>query len=126
MSILEKFRLDGKVALVTGARQGLGQEMAVGLAEAGADIAALDIGPCEETAERVKAAGRRTLQLTCDLGTASIAQLGEVVQTVVKELGGLDILLNNAGIIRRAPVLEFSEKDWDDVIQIDQKAVFFL
>jgi 2-deoxy-D-gluconate 3-dehydrogenase len=126
MSILEKFRLDGKVALVTGARQGLGQEMAIGLAEAGADIALLDLGPCDETDERVKAAGRRALQLTCDLGAASVDQLNEFVQTVVGALGAVDILLNNAGIIRRAPVLEFSEKDWDDVIDINQKSVFFL
>lgn len=125
-NILELFRLDGKVALVTGSRQGLGQEMAAGLAEAGADIATLDIGPCQETVDRVKGIGRSSLQLTCDLGSASVAQVGEMVQRIVDEMGRLDILVNNAGIIRRSPALEFSEADWDDVIQINLKSVFFL
>jgi 2-deoxy-D-gluconate 3-dehydrogenase len=126
MSILDLFRLDGKVALVTGAARGLGQAFAVGLAEAGADIAGLDVISREETRARVEALGRRVLSIECNLREASVAQLNEVVGQVASELGCLDILVNNAGIIRRSPALEFSEKDWDDVIQINLKALFFL
>ncbi len=127
MSILDKFRLDGQVALVTGASRGLGQAMAVGLAEAGATIAGLDRTPdCAETCRLVEAAGQRFLTITCDLYETSVDGLNEIVQRVVQELGRLDILVNNAGIIRRAPALEFSEADWDSVLQINLKAVFFL
>lgn len=127
MSILDSFRLDGKVALVTGASRGLGQAMAVGLAEAGADIAGLDRTPdCGETCDQVEALGRRFLNISLDLSQASIDDLNATVASVVSELGGLDILINNAGIIRRTPALDFSEDDWDSVIQIDLKALFFL
>jgi 2-deoxy-D-gluconate 3-dehydrogenase len=126
MGILDAFRLDGKVALVTGAGRGLGQGMAVGLAEAGADIAGLDVLPLDETQSRVEALGRRFLAVNCNLRDSSVAELNRVVQQVASELGRLDILVNNAGIIRRAPVLEFSEAYWDDVIQINLKALFFL
>ncbi len=124
--ILDSFRVDGQVALVTGARQGLGQALALALAEAGADIAALDIGDVAETRQAVMALGRRCLPLQCNLREASAADLQHVVAGVVTELGRLDILVNNAGIIRRAPALEFSEADWDDVLQINLRAVFFL
>jgi 2-deoxy-D-gluconate 3-dehydrogenase len=127
MGILDSFKLDGKVALVTGASRGLGQGMALGLAEAGADIAGLDIVPeCTETRKAVEALGRRFLNIQCNLLETSIDGLNEITQQVADELGSLDILVNNAGIIRRAPALEFSEKDWDDVIDINLKAVFFL
>ncbi len=124
--ILDQFRLDDKVALVTGAGRGLGQAMAVALAEAGADIAGLGSGSLENTAARVRALGRRFLSLKVNLLEAQAKDLNEVVARVVAELGGLDILVNNAGIIRRTPVLEFSERDWDDVIQVNLKAVFLL
>jgi 2-deoxy-D-gluconate 3-dehydrogenase len=120
------FSLEGKVALVTGASRGLGQGMALGLAKAGADIAGLDRQACGETCEQVQALGRRFYDVTCDLSQAGPGTLNDVVKDVVVELGGLDILLNNAGIIRRAPIFEFSEKDWDDVLQINLKAVFLL
>ncbi|MBN1993854.1 MAG: SDR family NAD(P)-dependent oxidoreductase, partial [Anaerolineae bacterium] len=126
MTILDSFKLNGKVALVTGAGRGLGQAMAVGLAEGGADIAGLDIVSVEETQGQVETLGRRFLPVTCNLRDATVAQLNEVVGQVVQELGRLDILVNNAGIIRRAPALEFSEEYWDDVIQINLKALFFL
>jgi 2-deoxy-D-gluconate 3-dehydrogenase len=126
LGILESFKLDGKVALVTGAGRGLGQAMAVGLAEAGADVAGLDVIPLEETQAEVEALGRRFSPVTCNLRDARIAELNELVGEVVRELGRLDILVNNAGIIRRAPALEFSEEYWDDVIQINLKALFFL
>jgi len=120
------FRLDGRVALVTGASQGLGQGMALALAAAGADIAGLDRCTSDATAEQVRALGRRYVQVCCDLLDASVADLRAVVGQVVAELGRLDILVNNAGIIRRGPALDFSEADWDDVLQINLKAVFFL
>ena len=124
--ILDQFRLDDKVALVTGAGRGLGQAMAVALAEAGADIAGLGSGSLENIATRVRALGRRFLSLKVNLLEAQAKDLNELVARVVAELGGLDILVNNAGIIRRTPVLEFSERDWDDVIQVNLKAVFLL
>jgi len=124
--ILDSFKLDGKVALVTGAGQGLGQGMAIALAEAGADVAGLDRGPNMATAESVRALGRRYQEIVCDLRQASVAGLNEVVGQVVEELGCLDILVNNAGIIRRAPAIDFTEADWDDVLHINLRAVFFL
>jgi len=126
MGILDLFRLEGKVALVTGVGRGLGQAMALGLAEAGADIAGLYRSSYEESQAQVEALGRRFLPLPCDLQKATVAQLNEVVEQVVGEMGRLDILVNNAGIIRRAPALEFSEADWDAVIQVNLKALFFL
>ncbi|MBN1440438.1 MAG: 2-dehydro-3-deoxy-D-gluconate 5-dehydrogenase KduD [Anaerolineales bacterium] len=124
--ILDSFRLDGKVALVTGARQGLGRAIALGLAEAGADIAALGRGDMAETCQAVGALERRCLPIVCDLKDASRTDLAKLVERTVAELGRLDILVNNAGIIRRAPAADFSEADWDDVLQINLKAVFFL
>ena len=122
--ILDQFNLSGKVAVVTGAARGLGQGAAVGFAQAGADVAVVDLLPTDETAQKIRALGRRVCQVHLNLMERASAQ--KVVDAVVKELGGIDILLNNAGIIRRAPLLEFSEKDWDDVIKLNQDAVFFL
>ncbi len=124
--ILDDFRLDGRVALVTGASRGLGQAMALALAEAGADIAALDVEDVAQTNQAVTALGRRFMPVQCNLRNASVAELQQVIERVVTELGRLDILINNAGIIRRAPAIEFSETDWDDVLQINLKAMFFL
>lgn len=125
--ILDEFALDGKVALVTGATRGLGQAMAVALAEAGADVALLgSTAHATQTAALVEATGRRAVTLVSDLATATVVELGELVDEVVAGLGRLDILVNNAGIIRRTPAVEFSEADWDEVIQVNQKAVFFL
>jgi len=122
--ILEKFKLNGKVALVTGAGRGLGQGAAVAFAEAGADVAIADVLDTDETAAKVRALGRRACQIHANLLERS--SVPNIVAKAVAELGGIDILLNNAGIIRRAPLLEFTEKDWDEVIQINQSAVFFL
>jgi 2-dehydro-3-deoxy-D-gluconate 5-dehydrogenase len=124
--ILDSFKLDGKVALVTGAGQGLGQGMALGLAEAGADIASLDRIGCAGTCESVRALGRKYFESVVDLREASVEDLQTVVTRIVKELGHIDILVNNAGTIRRTPALDFSEADWDDVLQINLKAAFFL
>jgi len=124
--ILDLFRLDGRVALVTGAARGLGQAMALGLAEAGADIVGLDRCSSDETGAAVTKLGRRFSQVCCDLRAASVADLNAIVAQSIAEFGRLDILVNNAGIIRRAPALEYSEADWDDVLQINLKTVFFL
>ncbi|UCC64688.1 MAG: 2-dehydro-3-deoxy-D-gluconate 5-dehydrogenase KduD [Anaerolineae bacterium] len=126
MGVLDLFRLDGKVALVTGVGRGLGQAMAIGLAEAGADIAGLYLSRYQETQAQVQALGRRFLPVHCDLQEATVARLNEVVDRVAREMGGLNVLVNNAGINRRAPAIEFSEQDWDDVIQVNLKALFFL
>jgi 2-dehydro-3-deoxy-D-gluconate 5-dehydrogenase len=122
--ILDRFKLDGKAAVVTGAARGLGRALAVALAEAGADVALVDVLPTDDTANAVEAAGRRSVGIRADLSRPE--SVGAIVDAALRAFGRIDILLNNAGIIRRAPVLEFSEKDWDDVIQINQKALFFL
>lgn len=125
--ILDSFSLEGRVALVTGATRGLGRAMAVALAEAGADVALLgSSAPPEETAAQVRGLGRRALPLAVDLLHATPDDLAGLVNDVVTRLGRLDILVNNAGIIRRTPAIDFSERDWDDVVQVNQKSVFFL
>ena len=122
--ILDKFKLEGKVALVTGAGRGLGQGMAVALAEAGAEVALVGVTSTIQTAQQVRALGRRVCEIKADLHERSSVQ--RIVDTALEALGGIDVLVNNAGIIRRAALLEFTEKDWADVIQVNQSAVFFL
>jgi 2-deoxy-D-gluconate 3-dehydrogenase len=127
MSILDLFSLDGKVAVVTGGSRGLGQAMAIGLAEAGADIVVINYSAdCSETKAQIEALGRRFLNLTYDLIETPVARFPEIMEEIREKMGRLDILVNNAGIIRRARALEFAEQDWDHVIAINQKAVFFL
>jgi 2-deoxy-D-gluconate 3-dehydrogenase len=123
-SILEQFRLDGKTAIVTGAARGLGQGMALALAEAGADIVAVDILPAAETREQVEALGRKCATVTGNLGDR--ASIATVIVEAKNFSSHLDILVNCAGIIRRESFENFSEKDWDDVMGINIDAVFFL
>jgi len=118
------FDLTGRVAVVTGANTGIGQGIAVALAEAGADVALVGRSPADQTAEQIVAAGRRAIQVRADLST--IAPVQEVVERTLAELGALDILVNNAGIIRRADAVDFSEEDWDAVVDTNLKSVFFL
>jgi 2-dehydro-3-deoxy-D-gluconate 5-dehydrogenase len=122
--ILDQFKLDGKAAIVTGAARGLGRAIAVGLAEAGADVALVDVLSTEDTRKAVGALGRRTIGIEANLMT--IDCVPEIIQKTLDAFGGIDILVNNAGIIRRAPIQEFSEKDWDDVVNVNQKTLFFL
>ncbi len=124
--ILDQFKLDNRVALVTGASRGLGQAMALALAEAGADIVALDRTVREGTEAAVTAAGRRFLQVQCDLRAATAADLNDIVGQVVAQFGRIDILVNNAGIIRRSPAIDYSESDWNDVIDVNLNKVFLL
>ncbi len=126
MTILDDFRLDGKVALVTGSAHGLGQGIALGLAEAGADIACLDIESSAETLEKVSALGRKRHGMQFDLSGAKSKLAGEIVSECVETFGRLDILVNNAGIIRRDSALDFSEEDWEDVIGVNLSAAFYL
>lgn len=118
------FSLEGKVALVTGANTGLGQGIAIALAAAGADIAGAGTSAADETAEKVEALGRRFIAIRADL--SSLAPVQNLVDRTVSELGALDILVNNAGTIRRADAVDFTEADWDAVMDVNLKTVFFL
>jgi len=121
--ILDDFKLAGKVAIVTGARTGLGQGMAYGLAEAGADIVGIDMTKLAETEKGVKERGRKFLGIEADLSDIRVIQ--DIVPRAVREFKKIDILVNNAGIIRRTDAIDFSEKDWDEVMAINLKTVFF-
>lgn len=118
------FDLSGKVAVVTGANAGIGQGLALALGAAGADIACVGRSAADETIAGVQALGRRAVQVQADLST--IEPVGRVVEETLAGLGGLDILVNNAGIIRREDSLNFSEVDWDAVMDTNLKSLFFL
>ena len=120
---LDSFQLSGRVAIVTGCNTGLGRGMARALAQAGADIVGVNISEPNETRDEIEALGRRFLDLRANLSDISCIE-GLIAQA--KALSGcIDILVNNAGIIRREDALKFSEKDWDDVLNLNLKTVFF-
>jgi 2-deoxy-D-gluconate 3-dehydrogenase len=121
---MNPFDLSGRVALVTGANTGIGQAIAVALAQSGADVALAGRSSADETASLIRAVGRRAILIGADL--SSIAPVGGVVEQTVSELGSIDILVNNAGIIRRADAVDFTEADWDAVIDTNLKSLFFL
>ncbi|OCC02577.1 2-deoxy-D-gluconate 3-dehydrogenase [Labrys sp. WJW] len=118
------FDLTGKVAMVTGSRTGLGQAIAIALSQAGASIVGVDRGPADETRAAIEAQGGAFLPVTADLSTT--APLPGIVQSALDRFGALDILVNNAGIIRRADALDFTEEDWDAVVDVNLKSAFFL
>jgi 2-deoxy-D-gluconate 3-dehydrogenase len=120
----ELFQLRGRTAVVTGANTGIGQAIAVALAGAGADIVAVGRTSPVETAKAVQATGRTFHAVEADLSASGRA--GEVIEAAVAASGRVDILVNNAGIIRRAEALEFTEADWDDVMNVNLKTTFFL
>lgn len=122
--ILDAFNLQGKVAIVTGCDTGLGQGMAIGLAEAGCDIVSVNRKIPHETAQKVEALGRRFLAIQADLSQHEV--IPGIIEQAVAGMGKIDILVNNAGTIRREDALEFSEKNWDDVMNLNIKSVFFL
>jgi 2-deoxy-D-gluconate 3-dehydrogenase len=124
--IVDSFRVDGQVALVTGGNRGLGAASAVALAEAGADVVLLGRTEPADTAKRIADLGRRVVSVACDLADARPARLAAIVDGVQAELGRLDILVNNAGVIRRAPAVDVSAADWDAVLTVDLDAVFHL
>jgi 2-deoxy-D-gluconate 3-dehydrogenase len=118
------FDLTGKVALVTGGNVGLGQGIALALAEAGADIVSVALSDSDDTVARVKAMGRRAHAVSADL--TSIEPVQRVLEETLEAMGRVDILVNNAGLIRRADAVDFTEADWDVVMNINLKTVFFL
>ncbi|SNY93226.1 2-deoxy-D-gluconate 3-dehydrogenase [Cohaesibacter sp. ES.047] len=120
----EKFDLGGKIALVTGCDTGLGQGMAYGLAQAGCDIAGVNIVEPTETKDMIEGLGRKFLDIRANL--MKMDDIPDIVSKTVAEYGRIDILVNNAGIIRREDAIEFSEENWDDVMNINIKSVFFL
>jgi 2-deoxy-D-gluconate 3-dehydrogenase len=122
----DPFRLDGRVAIVTGAARGLGQGLALGLARAGADLALVDLLPLEETADRIGALGRRTHCSVRDLREVTPESAAALIAEVVAALGRLDVLVNNAGILRRAPALEVTGEDWQAVVDINLSMPFYL
>ena len=122
--ILNAFNLQGKVALVTGCDKGLGQGMALGLAEAGCDIVSVSRSVPQETAQKVQALGRRLYAIQADLSRPE--SIADIVPAALAAAGRIDILVNNAGTIRREDALNFSEKDWDEVMNLNLKSVFFL
>lgn len=122
--VLNTFDLTGKVAIVTGCDTGLGQGMTLALAQAGCDIVGVNRKIPHETAEQVLALGRRFTAIQADLSRQDA--IADIVAQAVSAMGRVDILVNNAGTIRRADVLTFSEKEWDDVINLNLKSVFFL
>ena len=119
--------LEGKVALVTGSARGIGAALAVGLAEAGADVAVSDMASrlelAHDTQARVEAAGVRSA--TYELDVLDIGAIPSVVDRIVSDLGGLDILINNAGIRIPKPALEVTEEDWDATVDTNLKGLFF-
>ncbi|MBX3738861.1 MAG: 2-dehydro-3-deoxy-D-gluconate 5-dehydrogenase KduD [Candidatus Didemnitutus sp.] len=123
-TVLDSFKLTGKTAVVTGAARGLGQGMALALAEAGANIVAVDILPADDTVKQVQALGSKAVAVVGNLGDR--ASIPQVIATAKQTFPALDILVNCAGIIRREDFVKFSEKDWDDVMGINIDAVFFL
>lgn len=120
---LNQFSLEGKVAIVTGARTGIGQAIAIGLAEAGADIVGVGSGLMTETEELVHKLGKSFLGIRADL--LSVEPIQSIIDKAAENFGKIDILVNNAGIIRREDSINFTEKDWDDVMNINIKTVFF-
>ncbi len=116
----DPFRLDGKVALVTGANTGIGQAIAVAMAHAGAEVICAGRSSLDRTLDLIAADGLKARPLTLALDEPKAAAASLLA------LGPLDILVNNAGIIRRADAIDFTEADWDDVIDVNLKAVFFL
>lgn len=124
MVVSNLFDLSGKVAIVTGSNCGIGQGIAIGLAEAGADIVCVYRSDNTETERRIRELGRETLGVKVDL--ARMESIDVIVDNTTKRFGHIDILVNNAGIIRRADSIDFTEQDWDDVINVNLKTVFFL
>ena len=124
--VLEEFKLDGQSAIVTGAGRGLGRALALALAEAGADVALAGRTPqtLAKVQGEIEAVGRRAICVPTDV--ASLDDLDRLVATTVEALGGVDILVNNAGTTHRAPAADFPETEWDRVMDVNVKSVFFL
>jgi 2-deoxy-D-gluconate 3-dehydrogenase len=120
---LSHFKLDGRVAIVTGCNTGLGQGMALALAQAGADIVGVNVSSPDDTKTQVEALGRRFMDLRANLSVISC--IAGLVSEATQLTGSVNILVNNAGIIRREDAINFTEKDWDDVMDLNLKSGFF-
>jgi 2-deoxy-D-gluconate 3-dehydrogenase len=120
MNVLQSLRLDGQVAIVTGASRGLGAAMAIALAEAGADVALVARGDLGETRASIERLGRRAITINADLGDRAAPE------AILAAAKNADILVNNAGIIRRASFVDYSDEDWDSVIEVNLRSVFAL
>lgn len=121
--ILDSFKLTGKVAIVTGADTGLGQGMALACAEAGADVVGVSIVPCTETKAQVEALGRKFVEVVANLSKPE--EIDKVMQIALNSFGKIDILFNNAGIIKRNDAIDFTLEEWDSVMDINIRAVFY-
>jgi NAD(P)-dependent dehydrogenase (short-subunit alcohol dehydrogenase family) len=117
--------LDDRVAIVTGAGNGIGRATALALAQAGAHVVAVDVdaGAAKGAADAVAALGRRSLALDADVG--DLASIDQMVQHVVATFGHIDVLVNNAGVTRRAYIMDLTEADWDRIMRVNAKGVFF-
>ncbi len=127
MSVLDKFRLNGKVALVTGCKRGLGKAMAIALAEAGANIIGVSASlekTGSEVEKAIKGLGRKFTAYNCDFGDR--ISLYAFIKELKKDFLAIDILVNNAGTIKRAPVTNHGDDLWDHVIEVNQTAQFIL
>jgi 2-deoxy-D-gluconate 3-dehydrogenase len=122
--ILDRFRLDGQVAIVTGGTKGIGRAITIALAEAGADVAIVSRKDNQSLAEEIKTLGRRCLHHRADLTCREESR--QVIPAVLENLGDVDILVNNAGIIRRRRAADYAEADWDATLEIDLTAAFIL
>jgi 2-deoxy-D-gluconate 3-dehydrogenase len=122
--ILDKFSLNGRVAVVTGANTGLGQGMAVALAQAGAKVVGVARRSCDETAGMVRESGGEFAEVLADL--SSTENVDRILSEALAAFGRVDILVNNAGFIKRIDAIDYDEESWDQVININQKVVFFL
>ena len=123
--ILDRFKLEGKVALVTGASAGLGQAIAIALAEAGADVVCHgNTRTPGATLEAISRLGRQALAVAGDLAKKETPSA--VIEAAIKKFSRIDVLVNNAGMIRRSPAVDYSEEDWTKVIEVNLSAVFRL
>ena len=118
------FNLNGKVAIVTGTSRGLGKAMAIALAKAGANIVGVGVSDMSETKEEIQKIGRQFLEIKADL--TNTKSVDKIVSETVKKFGGIDILVNNSGTIRREDAINYKEKDWDDILNLNLKTLFFL
>jgi 2-deoxy-D-gluconate 3-dehydrogenase len=124
--ILDKFKFDGKTALVTGTSGGLGQAMAIALAEAGADVAVHCHfkGDADETCGIIEKLGRKTFSVAGNMADKIVPKT--LVEKVIGKFGKIDILINNAGMIRRSTAVDFSEEDWSTVLEVNLSSIFRL
>ncbi len=122
--VLDLFKLDGKVAVVTGANTGLGQGMCVALASAGAKVVGVARRDCSETKQLVEEAGGEFLEVIADL--SDIKPIDDILNASLKAFGRVDILVNNAGLIKRDDAIDYTVEEWDSVVSVNQKTVFFM